>query len=149
MTKVYHLILLKYIYIYIYIYIYMCVCPSKIVSLAVEEALVSSYDPKIWWKLQVLAGLPKPGRSKGRILTNRWSNRWQYGEGIAHRQIQLGVFWLRVTVALGKALRLLVGAASINSQISNRKKTSEEIRSVTEWASEIYIYIYINIYIYT
>ena len=75
-----------------------------------------------WRKLQFLSGLTKPGRSKGRIQTNRWSNRWQQGEGSAHRQIQPGVFWLRVTVVLGRTSRLLVGLASINSQISNRKK---------------------------
>ena len=75
-----------------------------------------------WCKLQLLAGLTKPGSSKGRIQTNRSSNCWQQGEGSAHRQIQPGVFWLRVTVVLGRTSRLLVGLASINSQISNRKK---------------------------
>ena len=31
-----------------------------------------------------------------------WSNRWQQDEGCAHRQIQPGVFRLRVTIVLGK-----------------------------------------------
>ena len=75
-----------------------------------------------WRKLQLLSGLTKPGRSKGRIQTNRWSNRWQQGEGSAHRQIQPGLFWLRVTVVLERTLLLLIGVASINSQISNQKK---------------------------
>ena len=75
-----------------------------------------------WRKLWLLAGLTKPGRSKGRIQTNQWSNCWQQGEGSAHRQIQPGVFWLWVTVVLRRTLRLLVGVASINYQISNRKK---------------------------
>ena len=75
-----------------------------------------------WCKLQLLAGLTKPGSSKGRIQTNRWSNCWQQGEGSAHRQIQPGIFWLRVTIVLGRILRLLVGVASINSQSATERK---------------------------
>ena len=87
-----------------------------------------------WQKLQLLAGLTKPGRSKGRMQTNRWSNRWQQGEGSVHRQIQPGVLWLRVTVVLGRKLWLLQGAPSINSQISNRKKIFRR-DSTSEWVS--------------
>ena len=54
------------------------------------------------------------------------------GQGSAHRQIQLVVFWLRVTAVLGRILQLLVGVGSINSQINNRKKISEEIRPVSK-----------------
>ena len=85
-----------------------------------------------WWKLQLLVGLTKTGRPKGRIQTNRSSNRRQQGEGSDHRHMQPDVFCLRVTVVLGRKLRLFVGVASINSQISNRKKISEEIRQVSE-----------------
>ena len=86
-----------------------------------------------WRKLQLLVGLTKPGRSKGRIQTNRWSNRWQQVEGSAHRQIQSVVFWLRVTVVLGRTLRLLVGVASINSQVSNQKKFPKRF---DQWVSD-------------
>ena len=44
------------------------------------------------------------------------------GEGSTHRQIQPGEFWIGVTVFRRKTLRLLVGFASINYQISNQKK---------------------------
>ena len=81
-----------------------------------------------------MAGLTKPGRSKGRLQTNRWSNRWQQSEGSSHRQIQPGVFWLRVTVVLGRTLRLLVGVASINCQISNRNKFPNRF---DRWVSEL------------
>ena len=87
-----------------------------------------------WWKLPLLAGLTKPGRSKGRIQTNRWSNRWQQGEGSAHRQIKPGVFWLWVTVVLWRTLRLLVHVASINYQMSSRKKNFQS-DSTSEWVS--------------
>ena len=47
------------------------------------------------------------------------------GEGSTHRQIQPGEFWIGVTVFRRKKLRLLVGVASINYQISNQKKFSK------------------------
>ena len=131
-----HFIIISIIYYHFYIIIcYYFTPPENHQPCSGGGACVIQQPWELCWqKLQLLAGLTKPGRSKGRMQTNRWSNRWQQGEGSVHRQIQPGVLWLRVTVVLGRKLWLLQGAPSINSQISNRKKIFRR-DSTSEWVS--------------
>ena len=93
---------IRLIYLFLGIYIYICInyinYPENHQSYIGGGAFVIPPTAlrAILRKLQVLAGLTKPGRSKGRIQTNRWLNHWQQGKSSAHRwQMQPGVFWLR------------------------------------------------------
>ena len=88
-----------------------------------------------WRKLQLLAGLTKPSRSKGRIQTNRWLNRWQQDEGSAQSQADTTCCILAVSYCCSEENTAIVGRCCIH-QLSNRQPKEKFPKRFDQWVSE-------------